>query len=143
MAALKTSRNDGDVGAFMASVPLERRRRDAEVVCELMAEVTGEEATMWGSSIVGFGSLRFRYADGRTSEWFIVGFSPRKQSLTLYLMDGFDHHAALLEQLGPHSTSKSCLYIKRLDAIDIDVLRQLVARSALASRAQEPPASQS
>ncbi len=141
MGELKTKRNEGDVGAFLASVPDEERRHDAELVCSLMAEVTGESPTMWGTSIVGFGSLRFAYADGRQSEWFVVGFSPRKRSLTIYLMDGFDAHSLLLSRLGPHSTGKSCLYIKKLDAINLDVLRQLVTESTIVSKKNEPPAS--
>ncbi len=140
MARLKTRRNEGDVEAFLASVPIERRRHDSEDVCALMAAVTGEEPTMWGNSIVGFGSLRFAYADGRKAEWFVVGLSPRKQNLTLYLMDGFEEHSELLEQLGPHSTGKSCLYIKRLDAVDTDVLRKLIAESVRASKLREPTA---
>ncbi|MGB2840733.1 MAG: DUF1801 domain-containing protein [Actinomycetes bacterium] len=139
MAEAKTKRNDGDVEAFLASTSPERRRHDAQHVCALMADVTGEEPAMWGSSIVGFGSLRFTYADGRSSDWFVVGFSPRRQSLTLYLMDGFEEHSELLEQLGPHSTGKSCLYIKRLDAVDTDVLRKLIAKSVQASKRREPP----
>jgi hypothetical protein len=141
MGELKTKRNEGDVDAFLASVPDEQRRHDAELVCSLMTEVTGEPPTMWGPSIVGFGSLRFEYSDGRQSEWFVVGFSPRKRNLTIYLMDGFNAHSSLLSRLGPHSTGKSCLYIKRVDAIDLDVLRRLVTESTIASKKNEPPAS--
>jgi hypothetical protein len=139
MAAPKTKRNDGDVDAFLASIPDDRRRHDAEVVRSLMAEVTGEPATMWGDSIVGFGSLRFAYADGRQSEWFLVGVSPRMQALTVYLMDGMDAHAELLSRLGPHTSGKSCLYIKSVAAIDLGVLRELVTRSVGASRSNESP----
>ena len=126
MAEPKTRRNDGDVAAYLASVPDQGRRADAEAVCELMAEITGDPPTLWGASIVGFGSKHYRYASGREGGWPVVGFSPRKQSLTLYLMDGFDQHGALLDQLGKHSLGKSCLSIKRLTDVDVTVLRQLV-----------------
>jgi hypothetical protein len=134
MAEPKTKRNDGDVATFLASVPDPGRRADAEAVCELMAEVTGEPPTMWGAAIVGFGSKHYRYASGREGDWPVVGLSPRKQSLTLYLMDGFDHHGDLLDQLGKHSLGKSCLYIKRLSDVDVSVLRRLVEASVQASQ---------
>ena len=139
MAELKTQRNDGDVDAFLSSVPDDRRPADARAVCALMADVTGEPPVLWGKDIVGFGTLRYRYADGRRAEWFVVGFSPRKQSLTLYLMSGFEHRSDLLERLGPHTTGKACLYVKRLAAVDLDVLRELVVASMAASRKAEPP----
>lgn len=135
----KTQRNDGDVAVFLASIADPQRRADAQAVCSLMSEVTGEQPEMWGTAIVGFGTLRMRYADGRISEWPPLGLSPRKQSLTLYLMDGFDHHGERLARLGPHSLGKGCLYIKRLDAVDQSVLRELLEASLQASRAGEPP----
>jgi hypothetical protein len=84
---------------------------------------------MWGTSIVGFGRYRYRYASGREGEWFVVGFSPRKQNLTLYIMDGFGEYDRLLDRLGKHSTGKACLYLKRLDDADPEVLRALIAHS--------------
>jgi hypothetical protein len=94
-----------------------------------MREVTGVEPVMWGDSIIGFGKYRYKYASGREAEWFLTGFAPRKQSLTLYIMSGFDEYDNLLDQLGKHSTGKSCLYVKKLDDIDMDVLRDLVEQS--------------
>jgi hypothetical protein len=129
VAELKTQRNDGDVEAFLAAIPDERRRADARAVCALMSELSGEPPVLWGSSLVGFGSYAYTYASGRSGEWFAVGFAPRKQALTLYLMDGFGDYDALLARLGPHKTGKSCLHIKRLDEVDEDVLRELIARS--------------
>lgn len=129
MAELKTKPNDGDVDAFLASVTDEGKRADSQSLRALMAEVTGDPGAMWGSSIVGFGSYSYRYASGRTGEWFAVGFSPRKQNLTLYIMDGFDGYEELLGKLGKHSTGKSCLHLKRLDDVDTDVLRKLVEAS--------------
>jgi hypothetical protein len=129
VAELKTRPTDADVGAFLESVPDERRRDDAKTVCRLMQEVTGQEPVMWGTSIVGFGSVRLRYASGRELDWPVTGFSPRKAATTVYLMDGFEARSDLLARLGPHSTGKSCLYLKRLSDIDLDVLRELVADS--------------
>lgn len=129
MAELKTQRTDDDVDAFLSSVPDQRRREDSIAVRQLMAEITGDPGAMWGSSIVGFGSYRYRYASGREGEWFAVGFSPRKQNLTLYIMDGFDGYEALLSRLGTFSTGKSCLYVKRLSDVDLDVLSSLVTAS--------------
>lgn len=121
--------DDGDVDAFLASVSDERRRADARTLVSLMAEVTGEEPRMWSGSIVGFGSYHYVYESGREGDWAAVGFSPRKASTTVYLMEGFDGYADLLARLGPHSTGKSCLYLKRLDDVDLDVLREMVRRS--------------
>jgi hypothetical protein len=84
---------------------------------------------MWGDSIVGFGRYRYQYASGREGEWMLVGFAPRKRNLTLYIMSGFDEYDGLLEKLGKHSTGKSCLYINKLEDIDLDVLRELVDKS--------------
>lgn len=129
MAELKTRKNDGNVDEFLASLADDRRRADAIEVRELMAGMTGDRGSMWGDSIVGFGEATYTSGSGKENRWFEVGFSPRKQSLTLYIMPGFDEYQGLLDRLGPHSTGKSCLYVKRLDAVDRDVLRELVAKS--------------
>jgi len=129
VAELKTQRNDGDVEAFLDAIPDECRRADARTVCALMTELSGEPPALWGSSLVGFGSYAYTYASGRSGDWFAIGFAPRKQTLTLYLMDGFGDYEALLARLGPHKTGKSCLHIKRLDEVDEDVLRELITRS--------------
>jgi Domain of unknown function (DU1801) len=129
MAELKTQRTDADVGEFLAGITDEGRRADAVAVCSMMQEVTGEQPAMWGSSIVGFGINRYRTGRGKEAEWFVTGFSPRKQNLTLYLMDGFEAYDDLLGRLGRHSTGKACLYVKRLSDVDLAVLRQLVQGS--------------
>ncbi|HEX6307702.1 MAG TPA: DUF1801 domain-containing protein [Longimicrobiales bacterium] len=130
MAELKTQANDASVDAFLSGIEDSARRADCARVLELMKDVTGAEPLMWGASIVGFGRYRYRYASGREGEWFITGFSPRKNSLTLYIMAGFDRYDDLLARLGRYSTGKSCLYVKRLSDVDADVLRELVAASA-------------
>ncbi len=129
MSDLKTQANDGDVRAFLASVENEKRRQDAFKVLALMEEITGEKPTMWGTSIIGFGRYDYKYETGREGKWFKTGFSPRKQNLTLYLMSGFADYGKLMSQLGKHKTGKSCLYINKLEDIDMDVLRALVKQS--------------
>ena len=129
MAEPKTTRNDDSVEEFLNSVEHEQKRKDAFAILDLMKEVTGDEPQMWGSSIVGFGSYHFKYASGREGDWMAVGFSPRKQNLTLYIMPGFEHYDELLGKLGKHKIGKSCLYINKLADVDQDVLRELVAHS--------------
>jgi hypothetical protein len=126
---LKTQKTNASVEPFLNSVENERKRADSFAILELMREVTGEEPAMWGDSIVGFGSYHYRYASGREGNWFVVGFSPRKQNLTLYIMSGFDAYESLLQRLGKFRTGKSCLYINKLADVDIGVLRELVERS--------------
>lgn len=129
MAELKTQQNDGDVEAFLESLDNDKRRRDAFTVKEIMTRLSGDEPRMWGSSIVGFGEYTYTSGSGKPSTWMKIGFSPRKQSLTLYIMDGFDNYDALLGELGPHSTGKACLYIKDLEKVDTKVLETLITRS--------------
>lgn len=129
MAELKTQANDADVSAFLAGIADDGKREDCLKLLELMREATGAEARMWGSNIVGFGSLPYSYASGRSGTWFLAGFSPRKQNLTLYISGGLEQHDKLLGRLGKHSIGKSCLYIKRLADVDLGVLETLVADS--------------
>jgi hypothetical protein len=126
VAEPKTQKNQASVAEFLAAVADPKRRADAEAVTALMTEVTGTEPAMWGSSIVGFGTYHYRYATGRQGDSPAVGLSPRKQALTIYLSAGFDGYADLLARLGPHSTGRSCLYIKRLSDVDEGVLRDLI-----------------
>lgn len=129
MAELKTQKTDASVEAFLEGVTDEKKRTDSYAILELMREVTGEEPAMWGTSIVGFGSYRYRYASGREGEWFLAGFSPRKRNLTLYIMSGFDGYESLLARLGSYKTGKSCLYVNKLEDVDLGTLRELVGRS--------------
>ncbi len=138
MAELKTKKNDASVEGFLTGVENERRREDSFVVLEMMKRITGKEPTMWGSSIVGFGSYHFRYASGREGDWPRIGFSPRKQSLTLYVMPGFSNYDDLLSRLGKHRTGKSCLYVNKLADVDMDVLEQLIRSSLDAMREMYP-----
>ena len=129
MAELKTKRNAVSVQAFLGGIADATRQRDCRTLVAMMKQATGAKPEMWGTSIVGFGLRRYVYASGRGGDWFIVGFSPRKQDLTLYLMGGLAGHEALLKKLGKHRTGKACLYIKRLADVDTDVLRDLIGKS--------------
>lgn len=121
MATNKTKANTVDPHAFLATVDDPVKRADSEEVLAIMKRVTGEEPVMWGSSIIGFGSYHYRYESGREGDFFLTGFSPRKQNLTLYITPGFSAYEDLLAQLGKHKLGKSCLYIKKLADIDIGV----------------------
>ena len=129
MAELKTKETKASVGGFLKQIPDATRRKDAEKILAMMKSVTKEEPRMWGSSIIGFGRLHYKYASGREGDWFQAGFSPRKDSFTLYLCGGFEPHADLMAKLGKYKTGVGCLYVKKLDDVDDKVLRQLVARS--------------
>lgn len=140
MAEPKTRPTDASVEAFINAVPDERKRADAFRVLALMREETGEQPVMWGESIVGFGSVPLKYASGRELVWPVVGFSPRKASLTLYVDMGFDQFEDLRARLGKHSVSKACLYVKRLSDVDEEVLRALVRQSVAHTLATTQPA---
>ena len=129
MAELKTKRTRESVQAFIAGIEDESRRADARAVLKIMREATGEKPQMWGPSIVGFGSYHFKYESGREGDWFLTGFSPRKQALTIYIMAGFAKYESLMAKLGKHTTGKSCLYIKKLADVDPSVLRKLIEQS--------------
>ncbi len=129
MAENKTKATAVDVDAFIAAVEPEQRRRDAEELVALMRSVTGHSPRLWGPSIIGFGDRHYRYESGREGDTFRIGFSPRKAQLVLYLTDAVEADGDLLERLGPHTTGKACLYVKRLDRIDSGVLAELIARA--------------
>ena len=139
----KTKPTTESVDAFLDRIPDAARREDCRTVMRMMTEIAGAPPVMWGTGIVGFGSYRYTYASGHHGDWPVAGFSPRKQDLTLYLMSGFDAHAALMARLGKCKTGKSCLYLKRLADVDLDVLRQLIAASVAAVRAAYPSGSTS
>ena len=129
MAGNKTTPNDQDVEQFLNSIDDERKRKDSFTILERMKQVTGMEPRMWGSSIVGFGSYHYKYESGREGDMMLAGFSPRKQNLTLYNMSGFELYDDLLKKLGKHTTGKGCLYIKRLDDVDLPTLKSLIEES--------------
>ena len=134
MAENKTKATEESVTAFLDAVPDETRRRDGYAVLELMKEITGEEPKMWGPTMVGFGSYHYKYESGREGDMFMVGFSPRKANLTLYLATGYPQYDELMQQLGKYKTSKACLYVKKLADIDQAVLRKLIEQSVVYAR---------
>ncbi len=129
MSENKTQPTDQKVIEFLNNVDHKTRRADGLTLLGMMEEITGEDAMMWGTSIVGFGSYHYKYESGREGDMPLVGFSPRKQSMTLYIMPGFDDYDDMLAALGKHKIGKSCLYVNKLADVDTDVLRKLIARS--------------
>lgn len=129
MAEPKTKKNDASVDAFLAGIENDTRREDCRTVVEIMRKATGEEPVMWGGSIIGFGTYHYKYASGREGDWPLTGVSPRKTSLSLYIMSGFDGYEDLMSKLGKHKTGKSCLYINKLADVHIPTLRKLIKLS--------------
>ncbi len=128
MAELKTQRNNASVEAFLNSVTDEEKRKDCFTVLELMKKITKEDPVMWGDSIVGFGSYHYKSERSKQEgDWFITGFSPRKQNITLYIMPGIGKYKELVDVLGKCKTGGSCLYIKKLSDVDLKVLKQLIS----------------
>lgn len=133
--SLKTQKTEEDPRRYLSTIEDERQREDSLRILELMEETSGEKPAMWGDSIIGFGSYRYTYASGRSGDWFRVGFAPRQKNISLYFLDGCfsyektEESQEILSRLGKHSSSKACLYIKRLSDIDVAVLRELVQYS--------------
>ena len=129
MAENKTKKNTVSVASFLNAIEDPRKRSDAKKVAAMMRRATGKRARMWGSSIVGYGEYHYKYESGREGDWALVGFSPRKQNLAVYIMPGFDPFSALMKKLGKYMTGKSCLYLNKLDDVDHDVLEKLIGES--------------
>jgi len=127
MAENKTHKTDVPVEFYLSTVEPERRRREGERLHELMSDVTGDPGVMWGPTMIGYGDMHYLSRAGREGDWFKVGFSPRKAKLSLYGLKDTPEQLALLPELGPHSVGAGCVYANRLDALDEDVLRRLVA----------------
>lgn len=128
-AELKTKATDQSVEKFISEIADDKMRDDCFTVLDIMKTVTKEEPKLWGGSMVGFGRYHYKYESGREGEWFITGFSPRKQNLTLYIMSGFTGYDELMTKLGKYKTGKSCLYVKRLEDIDQSILKTLIKKS--------------
>ena len=129
MAELKTQKNNASVTEFLNGVESENRKQDSFVTLDIIKKITNSEPSMWGASIVGFGSYHYKYASGREGDWFVVGFSPGKQNLTIYIMSGFSKYDEIMSRLGKFKTGKSCLYINKLEDIDLHVLEELIVAS--------------
>jgi hypothetical protein len=129
VAEPKTKPTDVKVADFLASIADEQKRADAQVIVNLMRDVTKVEPQMWGPSMIGFGCFHYVSDSGREGDWPITAMSPRARNLTVYIMPGFEDYAELLDRLGKHKTGKSCLYINKLADVDLKVLRTLVKKS--------------
>ena len=129
MAEMKTKKERASVTEFINGVDDKAQRADCKAIMKMMKEITGERPAMWGPSMIGYGSYHYKYDSGREGDWFITGFSPRKQNLSVYVMSGFDGHDALMKKLGKHKTGRSCLYIKTLEDVDTKVLKTLIKKS--------------
>ena len=129
MAELKTKRTDASVDDFLNSIKDDQVRQDCWTIAEMMQKATNAKPQMWGPSIIGFGSRRYKYPNGREMDWMVIAFSPRKQNITLYLSRDFEGYDELMEQLGKHSCSKACLYLKRLSDIHLPTLKKLINAS--------------
>lgn len=129
MAEAKTKPTKVSVARFIASLPDERRRREARTLLKVYKAATARRPVMWGPSIIGYGSYHYKYASGHEGDRCIAGFSPRKAALVLYIMAGFAEYKPLLKKLGPHKKSVACLYLKSLDGIDLKVLEQMIRKS--------------
>lgn len=138
MAQNKTQPTPKPVSDFIAGIEDETKRTNCKELVELMSGITGESATMWGASMVGFGRYHYKYASGREGDFFLTGFSPRKRALSVYIISGFDIAPELMEKLGKFKTGKSCLYVKSLDDIDRNVLAQLIQKSVQHLREKYP-----
>lgn len=134
MAELKTTKTNASVRDFINAIPDVKRREECRTLAALMRRVTKAQPALWGSSIVGFGTYHYVYASGREGDWFLTGFSPRKQNLTLYIMAGFERYDELMRNLGKFKTGTSCLYIPSLEDIDMKVLERLIQQSVAHTR---------
>ncbi len=126
---LKTTETDRSVTEYIEHVESAKKREDAYRLLDIFTETTGYEAKMWGPSIIGFGSYHYKYASGHEGDAPLVGFSPRKAKISLYLTCGDENRARLLEQFGKHTTGKSCVYVNKVADIDVDVLKTLIVES--------------
>ncbi|MGL4230740.1 MAG: DUF1801 domain-containing protein [Casimicrobium sp.] len=136
MSTNKTQVTDLSFDEFLSASVDPVCHNDCRAIAAMMQKVTGEKPVMWGASLVGFGRYRYKYESGGEGEWFVVGFSPRKNDLTIYLLSGFDRFEALFAKLGKHKIGKSCVYVKTLADIDLKVLTQLIKDSVAAMEAE-------
>lgn len=127
----KTKPRSASVDKFIDKIEDPQKKQDSRKILEIMKEITGESPVMWGETIIGFDKYRYKYASGREGEWMATGFSPRKLNLTIYLNYGFENKKEFMDKLGKYKTGKACLYIKKLEDVDIDILRDLIRETYL------------
>ncbi len=140
MAENKTQKTDASVEDFLSTIADDAVRSDCETLIEMMEKITKSPPAMWGASIIGFGTYHYRYASGREGDWLLTGFSPRKQNISLYIMDCLDEKEELLEKLGKVKHGKSCIYVKRLSDIHLPTLKKMIRESVKKLRASEKKA---
>ncbi len=128
MAELKTKKTELSVDAFLKNIPEEQRRKDAFMIVDLMEKATKAKAKMWGTAIIGFGDQHLKYDSGRELDWFVMGFSPRKQNFALYIFGAIEKQKALLKKLGKYKAGKGCLYIGKLEEIDLKILKEIIVK---------------
>lgn len=138
MSELKTQPTDVNPYDFIESVAHPQRKADALVICKLMEKITSEPPVMWGPSIIGFGKYRLCYPNGREIDWMLTGFSPRKQNMSVYIMNGAKRYDELLNKLGKHKTGASCLYINKLQDVGLAILEELIAKSVADLKTKTP-----
>jgi len=140
MAELKTKKTTASVSGFLAAIEDDQIRKDCKTISAIMQKATKARPAMWGSRLVGFGTVRMKYASGRELDWMLTAFAPRKQNITLYITSGFAAHAALMAKLGKHSGGEGCLHIKRLSDVDVPTLTKLITASVKHVQKAYPPA---
>ena len=128
MSELKTKQNEGSVNDFINSIAEEQKRKDLDAIKDLMEKATKAKAKMWGPAIIGFGDRLLVYESGRKLDWFVMGFSPRKQNIALYINDAVSNNQDLLKRLGKYKTGKGCIYINKLSEVDLDVLKEIIQK---------------
>lgn len=126
MAELKTKKTELSVDDFIKTIPDEQKQKDAFTIVGLMEKATKAKAKMWGTAIIGFGDRRLKYESGRELDWFVMGFSPRKQNFAFYITGTVEKQQALLKKLGKYKTGKGCLYINKLEEVDMAVLKEII-----------------
>jgi hypothetical protein len=131
MAELKTKKTTQSVDTFLKQIPVKQKQKDAFILLQLMEEATKLKGKMWGTSIVGFGDRHLKYESGRELDWFVMGFSPRKQNFALYITGTVEKQKALLNKLGKYKTGKGCLYINKLDEVDLTVLKEIINKGLI------------
>ena len=125
----KTQRTDNSVSLFLDQIEPEQKRKDSHALVALMSQITAEKPKLWGTSIIGFGDFHYKYKSGREGDWFLTGFSPRKNALTVYLMCDLSHEGLDFDGLGKYKLSKGCLYFKKIEDVDLNVLTQIIEDS--------------
>ena len=128
MATLKTIKTELSVDAFLNKIQASQKREDVFTIRDLMEKATKAKGKMWGSAIIGFGDRRLKYESGRELDWFVMGFSPRKQNFALYIFGTVEKQQALLKKLGKYKTGKGCLYITKLEEVDLGVLKEIITK---------------